>query len=197
MKLMAIQDFRKPGVQAGVLAVVCLLAAPVQAMTWTKIGETPEVVLHVNRNAVEKDDAIRRVWEMQDMKIADPDGVRSRRYMNEYDCQYKMHRISQMDSFSGPGLTGTILPGGADEQRIRADEPVLVCLQAWDAASDDDGHWVVVKGYGRGRFVLGDPSEDGDIVLTEEELLDRWHDRDGDGVRYVRFGIVVRSGDAD
>lgn len=103
---MAIQDFRKPGVQAGVLAVVCLLAAPVQAMTWTKIGETPEVVLHVNRNAVEKDDAIRRVWEMQDMKIADPDGVRSRRYMNEYDCQYKMHRISQMDSFSGPALTG-------------------------------------------------------------------------------------------
>lgn len=106
MKLMAIQDFRKPGVQAGVLAVVCLLAVPVQAMTWTKIGETPEVVLHVNRNAVEKDDAIRRVWEMQDMKIADPDGVRSRRYMNEYDCQYKMHRISQMDSFSGPALTG-------------------------------------------------------------------------------------------
>jgi len=106
MKLMAIQDFRKPGVQAGVLAVACLLAVPVQAMTWTKIGETPEVVLHVNRNAVEKDDAIRRVWEMQDMKIADPDGVRSRRYMNEYDCQYKMHRISQMDSFSGPALTG-------------------------------------------------------------------------------------------
>jgi len=103
---MAIQDFRKPGVQAGVLAVACLLAVPVQAMTWTKIGETPEVVLHVNRNAVEKDDAIRRVWEMQDMKIADPDGVRSRRYMNEYDCQYKMHRISQMDSFSGPALTG-------------------------------------------------------------------------------------------
>jgi len=83
-----------------------LTGASAQAMTWTKIGETPEVVLHVNRNAVEKDDAIRRVWEMQDMKMADPDGVMSRRYMNEYDCQYKMHRISQMDSFSGPGLTG-------------------------------------------------------------------------------------------
>jgi len=106
MKLMAIQDLCKPGVQAGVLAVACLLGAPAQAMTWTKIGETPEVVLHVNRNAVEKDEAIRRVWEMQDMKIADPDGVMSRRYMNEYDCQYKMHRISQMDSFSGPALTG-------------------------------------------------------------------------------------------
>lgn len=83
-------------------------------------------------------------------------------------------------------------------QRIRADEPVLVCLQAWDAGSDEDGHWVVVKGYGRGgRFVLGDPSEDEDVVLTEEELLDRWHDQDGDGVRYVRFGVVVRSAGAE
>lgn len=82
-------------------------------------------------------------------------------------------------------------------QRIRADEPVLVCLQAWDAGSDDDGHWCVVKGYGRGRFVLGDPSEDEDVVLTEEELLDRWHDRDGDGVRYERFGVVVRLAGAE
>lgn len=78
-------------------------------------------------------------------------------------------------------------------QRIRADEPVLVCLQAWDASSDDDGHWCVVKGFTRaGLFVLEDPSEDEDVVLTEEELLDRWHDRDGDGVRYERFGVVVR-----
>ncbi len=92
--------------RGALLVVVWLCSASAQAMTWTKIGETPEVVLHVNRNAVEKDEAIRRVWEMQDMKIADPDGVMSRRYMNEYDCQYKMHRISQMDSFSGPMLTG-------------------------------------------------------------------------------------------
>lgn len=106
MKLMAFRDFPLFGWRSAFLASVIGLATPAQAMTWTKIGETPEVVLHVNRNAVEKDDAIRRVWEMQDLKIADPDGVMSRRYMNEYDCQYKMHRISQMDSFSGPSLTG-------------------------------------------------------------------------------------------
>lgn len=94
------------GLRGALLVALGLCCASVHAMTWTKIGETPEVTLHVNRNAVEKDEAIRRVWEMQDMKIADPDGVMSRRYMNEYDCQYKMHRISQMDSFSGPALTG-------------------------------------------------------------------------------------------
>lgn len=106
MKQMAFRNFRNWGGRCAVLTTLWLCAAPAQAMTWTKIGETPEVVLHVNRNAVEKAETIRRVWEMQDMKTADPDGVMSRRYMNEYDCQLKMHRISQMDSFSGPALTG-------------------------------------------------------------------------------------------
>lgn len=92
--------------RASLWLVACMGVVPAQAMTWTKIGETPEVALHVNRNAVEKDDNLRRVWEMQELKAPDPDGVLSRRYMNEYDCEYKMHRISQMDSFSGPGLTG-------------------------------------------------------------------------------------------
>lgn len=106
MRAMAFRVFPIWGWRGAVLAALVLSSAPAQAMSWSKIGETPEVALHVNRNSVEKDDAIRRVWEMQDMKMADPDGVMSRRYLNEYDCQYKMHRISQMDSFSGPGLTG-------------------------------------------------------------------------------------------
>jgi hypothetical protein len=106
MKQMVFREFPTWALRGALLLTVWLCGASTHAMTWTKIGETPEVALHVDRNAVEKDEAIRRVWEMQDMKIADPDGVMSRRYMNEYDCQYKMHRISQMDSFSGPSLTG-------------------------------------------------------------------------------------------
>ncbi|MBP8148356.1 MAG: hypothetical protein KAY21_01425 [Limnohabitans sp.] len=77
-----------------------------QAMTWTRIGETPDVALFVSRPSIEKEDSIRRVWEMQDLKAPDADGVMSRRYLNEYDCQYKMHRMSQVSSFSGPKLSG-------------------------------------------------------------------------------------------
>jgi hypothetical protein len=80
--------------------------ASVQAMGWTRLGETPDVALYVNRPSIEKDDTIRRVWEMQDLKAPDADGVMSRRYLNEYDCQYKMHRMSQVTSFSGPKLSG-------------------------------------------------------------------------------------------
>lgn len=80
--------------------------APVSAWAWTRIGETPEVTLYVNRNSIERVDTIRRVWEMQDLKAPDAEGVRSRRYLNEYDCNYKMHRMGQMTSFAGPKMTG-------------------------------------------------------------------------------------------
>lgn len=79
---------------------------PVTSLAWTRIGETPEVTLYVNRNSIERADNIRRVWEMQDLKTPDAEGVRSRRYLNEYDCTYKMHRLGQMTSFAGPKMTG-------------------------------------------------------------------------------------------
>ena len=83
--------------------------APVAAFAPTRIGETPEVTLYVNRNSIEKEDTVRRVWEMQDLKTPDVEGVRSRRYLNEYDCNYKMHRMGQMTSYSGPKMTGQII----------------------------------------------------------------------------------------
>jgi hypothetical protein len=70
------------------------------------MGETPEVTLYVDRQSIEKEDNIRRVWELQDLKVADADGVMSRRYLNEYDCQYKMHRLSKVTSHAGPKLSG-------------------------------------------------------------------------------------------
>ncbi len=92
------------------MALLTLSAlGPQVAMAWTRIGETPEVALFVNRNSIEKADRIRKVWEMQDLKTADPDGVRSRRYLNEYDCEYKMHRVGQMTSYSGPKMTGQVV----------------------------------------------------------------------------------------
>ena len=92
------------------MALLALSAlGPQGAMAWTRIGETPEVALFVNRNSIEKADRIRKVWEMQDLKTADADGVRSRRYLNEYDCEYKMHRVGQMTSYAGPKMTGQVV----------------------------------------------------------------------------------------
>jgi len=78
----------------------------VWAMNWTKLVETQTMTFYVNRNAIEHDGDVKRIWEMQDLKAADPEGVMSRRYQNEYDCKEKMHRIGRMTSFSGPRLSG-------------------------------------------------------------------------------------------
>lgn len=85
---------------------LCAVLAPLSAGAWTRIGETPEVTLFVDRQSIEKEGRIRRVWEMQDLKTPDAEGVRSRRYLNEYDCEYKMHRLGQMTSYAGSRLKG-------------------------------------------------------------------------------------------
>lgn len=101
---------KRSHIQMALMALLALSAlGPQVAMAWTRIGETPEVALFVNRNSIEKADRIRKVWEMQDLKTADADGVRSRRYLNEYDCEYKMHRVGQMTSYAGPKMTGQVV----------------------------------------------------------------------------------------
>jgi len=101
---------KRSHIRMALMALLALSAlGPQVAMAWTRIGETPEVALFVNRNSIEKADRIRKVWEMQDLKTADADGVRSRRYLNEYDCEYKMHRVGQMTSYAGPKLTGQVV----------------------------------------------------------------------------------------
>jgi len=91
---------------AATLALAGACAGTAWAMSWTRLVETQTMTFYVNRNAIEKEVDIRRIWEMQDLKAADPEGVLSRRYLNEYDCKEKVHRIGQMVSFSGPKLTG-------------------------------------------------------------------------------------------
>ena len=47
---------------------------PGTALAWTRMGESEEVTLYLNRNSIEKENTIRRVREMQDdgVKCAAP-----------------------------------------------------------------------------------------------------------------------------
>ena len=76
---------------------------------WVVLGETPAMTLYWDRSSRVRDDDVMKVWEIQEMQAPDPDGVRSRRYRNEYDCKYSMHRITYLSSYSGSMLTGTKL----------------------------------------------------------------------------------------
>ena len=73
---------------------------------WAKVAEGEGVTLYMDRSSIQREETVVRVWEIQDLKAPDTDGVRSRRYLNEYDCKYQMYRIGNMTSYAGPMLTG-------------------------------------------------------------------------------------------
>lgn len=74
--------------------------------------------------------------------------------------------------------------------------PVMLALQAHgtpgEYRKDESGHWCVATGYDGENVFFADPAIDGGKkgYLPAKELLDRWHDKDGDGKVYRRLGIV-------
>ncbi len=99
---------RRPWPALVLPALLALLPAAALA-DWVKVGETAAVALYMDRSSLRRTEDTWRVWEIQDLRAADPDGVRSRRYVNEYDCRNRMHRIGRMTSHAGPMLTGAQL----------------------------------------------------------------------------------------
>lgn len=98
--------------QRTAISLMALLAAglaPLSAAAnnWVKLGETAEVTLYIDQGTMKQlSETTFQAMEMQDLKKPDADGVRSRRYIGEYDCKYRMHRIGKIASFEGPRLTG-------------------------------------------------------------------------------------------
>ena len=102
----SISNALTPRLAALALAATGLLAPLAARADWVPVGDTPALSLLWDRSSRVQDDYVWRVWEIQDLKAADPEGVRSRQYVNEYDCKHRMHRIGRMESFAGPMLTG-------------------------------------------------------------------------------------------
>lgn len=98
-----------------------------------------------------------------------------------------------LDLLSRAGLAATAKAGlgVADLARFfAAGHPVLCPVQAGDPAGGSSGHWVVVVGVGLGQVMVHDPAA-GRRMISEEDWLAGWHDRDADGVGYERFGIAA------
>lgn len=88
--------------------------------------------------------------------------------------------------------------------------PMLLCIQAWNQPgepynttdpTDADtylsaGHWVICVGYARTDdgycFYFNDPACVGHCLLAEDELEERWIDRDAEGVARPHYGIEIQ-----
>jgi len=80
--------------------------APAVEPVWELVGRSVAVTLYLDRVSLEREAALRRVVERQDLAEPDADGVRSRRYRNEYDCASRRHRIGEVTSYAEPALAG-------------------------------------------------------------------------------------------
>jgi uncharacterized protein YvpB len=83
---------------------------------------------------------------------------------------------------------------------VNMGRPVIVCMQAWDETSEkkknykelESGHYVVVIGHDERNIYIEDPVLEGNRgILPHKEFMKRWHDKDGDGKEYHRFGLVL------
>ena len=83
------------------------------------------------------------------------------------------------------------------KQAIDSGWPIIIALQAYRDKPIlypddwDDGHYVVVIGYNGRRIFCEDPSSFKRTWLSFAELMDRWHDVDGE-TKIIQWGCVVR-----
>ena len=85
-----------------------LAAAPLRA-EWVKVGRTDAAVHYVDPATLQKDGSLRLVWAMQDMVETSPEGVRSIRALQEYDCAEERFRYLSVAAHSGPMARGEVL----------------------------------------------------------------------------------------
>lgn len=76
--------------------------------------------------------------------------------------------------------------------------PVMIVLQAWTKKDNvdwknnwDDGHYVDVIGYDGERLIFMDPSCFYRTSLLYKNVLERWHDVESNGTKYLQHGIAV------
>jgi hypothetical protein len=79
---------------------------------------------------------------------------------------------------------------------IDNDIPVMLMIQAWVRNQSGymgwaDGHYTVCIGYTLDELLFADPSLYDIGYISNNKLLERWHDLDVDGKKYDQLGIAV------
>jgi len=89
------------------------------------------------------------------------------------------------------GMTFQEMRSFLDMQR-----PIICCIQAYGTEKGykdlESGHYVVAIGYDGNHIYFEDPSMKGSRgMLPYKEFAKRWHDKESDGTKYHRWGVVI------
>lgn len=90
--------------------LLTLVAAPAWA-EWVKVGVANDgrFTFYIDPDSIRKDGNLRKVWEIQDRRQRDKDGVMSWRARSEYDCKEEQTRILALSKHSEPMAGGETL----------------------------------------------------------------------------------------
>jgi hypothetical protein len=94
------------------LIAIVALAVPVVAQAeWVFVSKSDKINYYLDPSSVEIDWGFRRVWQLQDL-VQPEEGVRSRRFLAEYECPQKRWRVLQISSHTEPMATGNPVVSG-------------------------------------------------------------------------------------
>ena len=82
---------------------------------WVVFGESDSGTSYFDPATIRKDGNMRRVWNLQDFRKRDNDGVMSLRMRREYDCKQERYRYLAISGHSKPKAGGTVLQSGGED----------------------------------------------------------------------------------
>ncbi len=96
-----------------VLTALLMLATIPAWAEWVSTSDSTQAVYYLDLAIVRKDDNLRKVWELTDLKAREPKGELSYRTLIEYDCKEGRSRHLSISAHAGPMATGKALFSGS------------------------------------------------------------------------------------
>lgn len=91
------------------LLIILMLAAGSAWAEWVKVTETNALHGYIDPTTIRKNGNYRKVWEIQNQKVRDENGIKSRRFRAEYNCGNERMRLLSASLHSGNMAEGMII----------------------------------------------------------------------------------------
>ena len=124
-------DMKRLSTRLGFFFALALIAAPALA-EWEKVLETDIAAYFIDATTLQKNGALRRVAQVQNLKHRDKDGELSRRALVEYDCREVQNRTlalsmhadamgegKKLDSYNEPSSPRKVAAGSSGEAILK------------------------------------------------------------------------------
>jgi len=91
------------------IGIATLLIASAAQADWTPVGPAGSAQFFIDKASLTRKAGMVQIWELVNMEQADGDGVRSSRFLVEYDCKGQRSRGLDMQTYKEPMGAGKVL----------------------------------------------------------------------------------------